>query len=355
MEALIYSPYLDTLGGGEGYTLSVAEYLLMRKIKVVLAWQSGDVKKRAKEILNIDVKKAQVEPQVYNLLKNKKNLLKRYKKLKSYDLIFFVSDGSIPFLFGKKNLVHFQVPFLNVGGRSLVNRLKLNLVDRVICNSKFTKKFIDKEFAVNSTVLYPPFSGEFRPAKKENIILSVGRFDNLGHPKKQYIMLKLFKALMKKGGLKSWQLVLAGGILNANNYIERLKSKARGFPVRIETNLPFEELKKLYSKAKIYWHAAGYGEDLESYPETAEHFGIAVLEAMASGCLPIVFNGGGLPEIIKNEKNGFLFNRLSQLENLTLKFVNNENERGKIAQRAIARAKDFSKERFFKRLDEIIQ
>lgn len=54
-----------------------------------------------------------------------------------------------------------------------------------------------------------------------------------------------------------------------------------------------------------------------------EPFGIVVLEGMASGCLPIVSDGGGLPEAIGN--SGFLFKRgdLDDLTNCMLEVLKN--------------------------------
>ena len=357
MKALIFSPYLNTFGGGERYILSVAEFLLEKNYKVDLAWRSSDIKKLALNKLNIDIERTIINPKAFKALKNQHNLLKKYKITYKYDLIFFVSDGSIPLLFGKKNILHFQVPFTNIGGKKLFNQLKLKFIHKIICNSFFTKKIIDKEFGVISEVLYPPFPDIIKPGKKENIILSVGRFDPLLHPKKQDVILEVFKQLVESKKIKKWHLILAGGVLHKEGeiFVNKLKNQAKGYPIEIKTNVSFKELKKMYAQAKIYWHAAGFGENLVRHPERAEHFGISVVEAMASGCLPIVFNGGGLPEIITNSKNGFLFNGLDELKKITVKIASDENTRKELALKAQKRAKDFRKEIFCKKLDEIIR
>jgi len=355
MKALIFNPYLNTLGGGERYTLSIAEFLLQKNYKLDLAWQSSDIKKLALNKLNINIKRAKISPNLFKILKKQHNLLEKYKITSQYDLIFFVSDGSIPLLFGKKNILHFQVPFAKVGGNKWFNQLKLKSAHKIICNSFFTKKIIDKEFSVKPEVLYPSFSSVFKPGKKEDIILSVGRFDNILHSKKQDILVKVFKELIDKNNLANWKLVLAGGVLHGADFINKLKTAAKGYPIEIKTNASFEELKKLYAESKIYWHAAGFGENLIQYPERAEHFGISVVEAMAAGCLPIVFKGGGLPEIIADSKNGFLFDSLKGLKKLTIKIASDENTRKDLILKAQKRAKDFRKEIFFKKLEEIIK
>ena len=44
----------------------------------------------------------------------------------------------------------------------------------------------------------------------------------------------------------------------------------------------------------------GYGVDAQREPRRMEHFGMVATEAMAAGCVPIVFCGGGLPEIVSH-------------------------------------------------------
>ena len=52
---------------------------------------------------------------------------------------------------------------------------------------------------------------------------------------------------------------------------------------------------------------------------------------------------------------GFLFDSLKGLKKLTIKTANDENQRKKLALEAQKRAKDFRKEIFFEKLNEIIK
>ena len=56
-----------------------------------------------------------------------------------------------------------------------------------------------------------------------------------------------------------------------------------------------------------------------------------------------------------DNKNGFLFDSLKGLKKLTIKTANDENQRKKLALEAQKRAKDFRKEIFFEKLNEIIK
>ena len=218
----------------------------------------------------------------------------------------------------------------------------------------FTKKYIDKEFNQQSEVVYPPLGKGFldlKPIKKENIILSVGRFDQILNAKRQDVLIKAFKKMVGQG-LKEWQLVLIGG-LKGSSYLKKLASLAKGLPIKIFPNAPYQKLKKYYKKAKIYWHAAGFGLDLDKEPWRAEHFGITIIEAMATGCLPVVFNGGGLTEIVDHQKNGFLWQDLDQLIKTTSQLIKDEDKRKKIVRKSRQKSRSYNKERFNKQLNKI--
>ncbi|MFO7928518.1 MAG: glycosyltransferase, partial [Candidatus Humimicrobiaceae bacterium] len=104
----------------------------------------------------------------------------------------------------------------------------------------------------------------------------------------------------------------------------------------------------------IFWHASGMGEDEEKHPEKFEHFGITTVEAMASGCIPIVINKTGQKEIIKNGQNGFLFSSIEELKEITIKVCSGEIKGEKIKENAINGATKFSSDNFSRRLLEII-
>lgn len=353
MRVGVVDPYLDTLGGGERYTLAFAEYLSRQGHQVDIFWDDQRIKQGVKRRFNIDLGKIKF---VEDIFSSRINLIRKWEITRRYDLFFYLSDGSIPFLFAKNNILHFQVPFKNVGGRAFLNKLKLMKFNYVVCNSKFTKKYIDQEYGVNSRVIYPPVGvDDFQPGKKENIILSVGRFTQALHAKKQHILIEVFRK-MSDQGLKNWRLVLLGGTLKGDeSYVNALEKSASGYPIEIRTNTKFIELRNYYSRAKVYWHASGFGEDESEYPERMEHFGITVVEAMAAGCMPVVIDKGGIPEIVDDKKNGFLWKTKSELEKLTLQLVKSPNLRQKLSSQAIKDSQKFSQKIFCQKIDELIK
>ena len=349
-KAGIYDPYLDTLGGGERYTMTVAEYLLAKNWQVDIFWNDSKIKQNINQRLGIKIERANFLPDIF-----KKSFWKKYKILKNYDLIFYLSDGSVPFLFAKKNILHFQVPFHGIGGKNFLNRIKMKKIDNVVCNSYFTKKIIDKEYGVKSVVVYPPVAvEEFKPGKKENIILSVARFTDILHNKRQDVLVEVFKKMVD-GGLDGWRLFLVGGDTEGKKLVAKLREESQGYPIEILTNIPFEELKKIYAKAKVFWHAAGYGIDDEKEPEKVEHFGISVVEAMAAGCIPVVIGKGGIKEIITPGKDGFLWQTREELENLTFQLIKEDSLIKKISQYLNKSSERFSKEFFCQKIYEMVK
>ncbi|CAN5304224.1 glycosyltransferase [soil metagenome] len=332
MKAAIYNPYLDTLGGGERYTMAVATTLLKNGYSVDVEWKDVDIKNKLEERFDIDLDKINFIPDV--------------KRGDGYDLCFWVSDGSVPTLKARKNILHFQVPFTNISGTSLLNKFKLMRISKIVCNSNFTKNVIDKEFGVESVVLYPPVSVEkFKPKKKENIILNVARFSSLMQSKRQDVLIETFKNFNQSN--PGYKLILAGGVeIGAKDYVESLEKSVGDLSIEIIKSPDFKTLKNLYGKAKIFWSAAGYETDEVKEPQKTEHFGITVVEAMATGCVAIVCNTGGHKETIHNGVDGFLWNDTGELYGITKKILSEEKMRKTIFTNAIESAKRFSYKNF---------
>jgi glycosyltransferase involved in cell wall biosynthesis len=295
-KALIVSPYLDHLGGGERYMLSAASAFEELGYEIYFAWDNLQEISSLAAMLGIKLKKPQLDPQIKNLYLNH-HPFSMFLATRPYDLVFYLSDGSIPILGGKHNLLHMQVPFHGVGGRSWKNALKNKLIHGVVVNSNFTKRIVDREYDIDSMVVYPPVQTMEVGTKKKKIILSVGRFEPSLNTKNQDVLIEAFKKLSPK--LPGWKLVLAGAS-NSEAWITHLKKIATGFPIEFVINVSHPELKKLYQQTSIYWHAAGYGVDERKNPEFTEHFGISTVEAISAGCTPLVVPYGGQREIVKD-------------------------------------------------------
>lgn len=296
-KALIVSPYLDHLGGGERYMLTCGCALESLGYEVAIGWDNLESINRITQLLAINLRRPVLDQKIKSLYHHTSPLA-MFMATRAYDVVVYLSDGSIPLLGGKTNLLHMQVPFHNVGGKSLKNKLKLKTIKRVIVNSHFTKDIVDHEYGFDSYVLYPPVPQNPALRAKEKLILSVGRFEPSLNIKKQDVLIEAFKKLSPD--LPGWKLVLVGGS-TSDSWIDKLRSLASGYNIEILPNAKHEALIDLYARASIYWHAAGYGVDQAKSPELVEHFGISTVEAIASSTIPLVFKAGGQTEIVKDQ------------------------------------------------------
>ena len=318
--ALIVSPYLDHLGGGERYMLSAAAALESLGYEIYFSWDNLEEITKLSSMLGIELQSPRLDANIKKLYFSN-NPADMYLSTRAYDVVFYLSDGSIPLLGGKKNIVHMQVPFHGVGGKSLKNSLKKLFIHKVVVNSEFTKKVIDKEFGINSIVLYPPVSPIGGISSKEKIILSVGRFEPSLNTKHQDILIEAFKLLSPQD--PGWKLVLAGAS-SSDDFMAKLKLASAGFPIEFATNVSHEDLISLYQKSPIYWHAAGYGVDEVKNPELTEHFGISTVEAISAGCIPLVVPHGGQREIIQSDM--LHWQSIEELSAKTLSIIQNPSK-----------------------------
>ncbi|MDP3940885.1 MAG: glycosyltransferase family 4 protein [bacterium] len=342
----VYDPYLDTLGGGERYMLTLAS-ALSTEHTVSLFWGNDEILQAAGEKFGLPLGNVWVYQNIFSSSYSK---LRRIRQMRRFDLLFFLSDGSVPLLLAKKNILLFQFPLPWRKSLTLYDHMKLQFVSRIIYNSEFVMQSNSKLFKMPSEVLYPPVSPvPTSTRKKEKLILGVGRFTKGMNMKKQDFLITTFKSLSRN--LRDWELILIGSVLDSDmDFLEKLKVMAKGCRVKIILNPPHKTLVAYLERASIFWHAAGFGEDLSVYPERAEHFGIATVEAMSAGCVPVVFNGGGLREIVDDGVNGFLYTSADQLESRTTELTADAALWRTLSKKAIDKAADFSPERFRKRL-----
>lgn len=349
----IYSPYLATLTGGEKYIFTAAD-CLSREHKVTIFWDDASILKKAEEKFSLDLKNVELYPNIFD---KHVGFLKRFFETLKYDRILFLSDGSIPIVGARKLLVHFQFPVEWVNTNSFVFLFRKSRISKIICNSGFTKQFIDKKFKVNSFVLYPPATTSGKIFPKENSILTVGRFSMLKNGtdfKKLSFLVKCFKKFQKKR-LKGWKMNIVTSVQpDMDEQFEKFSKNINSSYISVYKNATFEEIEKLYGKAKIYWHAAGFLEDLQKNPERAEHFGISTVEAMSFGAVPVVVNAGGQVEIVQNGDNGFLWNTEEELIERTHKLATDKMLLDELSRKAVESSKRFTHERFCEELNHLI-
>jgi glycosyltransferase involved in cell wall biosynthesis len=224
----------------------------------------------------------------------------------------------------------------------------------VLANSAFSAAALRRHHGIDARVLYPPID-TFEPARvKLPIILSVGRFFTGAYNDKRYdVLLGAFRRLVSLPAFPpSWEYHCAGSCgtdAASRRFLDGLQEAAAGLPVHFHVNASYDDLRRLYAGASLFWHAAGFGVDEDLHPELTEHFGMSTVEAMSAGCVPIVVARGGQREIVSHGESGYLWNTVDELVLLTRSLLSSPEERTRIAAAARERSRDFSRKQFAER------
>lgn len=227
---------------------------------------------------------------------------------------------------------------VDVGRLPKKQMLLYKQASRLKANSTPVAKAIKKELPVNQhhrVVIIPnplPFQDlpDVDCKAKKPILLYVGRV----HPEKG---LELLIEAFKKIG-SGWQLQIVGPAeINAGgggpSYLESLKFIAgEGNVEFIGAVYNMELLNKYYADASIFIYP--------SLAEKGETFGLAPLEAMAWGCVPVVSNLACFRDFIKHGKNGLVFDHrcekaIGSLSNAIERLLKGTSFRQSLAQEAI--------------------
>jgi glycosyltransferase involved in cell wall biosynthesis len=201
-------------------------------------------------------------------------------------------------------------------------------VDYFIANSEFIAQKIKKYYNRDSKVIYPPVEVDkfYSDPQKEDYYIVVSR---LMPYKKVDLIVKAFN-----------QLKLPLKVLGTGEQAEELKKMAKEnieFLGEVSDKVRGEYL----SKAKAFLH-----------PQE-EDFGIAAVEAMASGCPVIAYGSGGALETIVEKKTGIFFaeQNWESLAEAVLDFNKLEFNPDVIREYA----QQFSNQNFRKNIDEYIK
>jgi glycosyltransferase involved in cell wall biosynthesis len=231
--------------------------------------------------------------------------------------------------------------------------MKFYRIKNVVCNSEFTKSIIDREYGLNSQVIYPPISvNDFRPRRKKNLVVYIGRFSSLAQHKGQDTLIRVFKKFYKKN--KEWKLVLAGGAEVGDDMSGTLSKMASGYPIEILKSPVHKVVKELLGEAKMFWSASGYGIDENLEPEKVEHFGITVVEAMAAKAIPLVVAKGGHKEIVEHNINGYLWSKKRELLSYAQEIADNFGITRELSNNAHEKAQKYSEDRFIEQFTGLI-
>ncbi|HKG70293.1 MAG TPA: glycosyltransferase, partial [Nitrososphaeraceae archaeon] len=166
----------------------------------------------------------------------------------------------------------------------------------VLTNSEYTRKAISNAFHIDAKILYPPVDVDTfqkiasKSNQRDDIILVISRIA----PDKQIEnAIEVARLIRRRGHGK--RMIIAGNLHDYDNhYYQQLRKMIADLGlsdcVSLQTNISFSKLVELMQLAKVYFH-----------PRIDEHFGISIVEAMASGLVPIVSDIGGHTEFVPSK------------------------------------------------------
>jgi glycosyltransferase involved in cell wall biosynthesis len=245
----------------------------------------------------------------------------------------------------------YQIPFWRITSRLYTFLYfileKYTAPSTIIANSRYNAEIIKRNTRKTPLVLYPPVNPSTTPcdiSRKENLILTISRINS----KKNLSIIP--EIASRVGG--EFKFVLMGGTdVRSATAIEGIKKNSQRLRTtdRVDVILDPDRSKidEAFQKASIY---------LSTQP--TEAFGIAVVEAMAAGCVPVVPRDGGPWFDILDERQGrfgFSFTGPEQAAEIISRVLSNEHLRKQISERARRRSLEFNSERFRLRFLELIE
>ncbi len=200
-------------------------------------------------------------------------------------------------------------------------------VDKFLSTSEYTRHFVRRVWDRDSTTLYPPCPVDLyksSPCVKENVVVTVARLV----PEK-----RIENFLEIAGNLPALKFVVIGRVQSGwGGYYETLRRIAPANTSFIDA--PLRKARNVLAGAKVYVHCA-----------RNEQFGIAIVEAMAARCVPVVHDSGGPREIVTQDVGYRWQNTLEASQKIST-LMEDDELRERLSRSSASRAELFSNDVF---------
>jgi len=230
------------------------------------------------------------------------------------------------------------IPYQRIQER-LAKRLKYKVL---LTNSEYSASVIKKYVGIDAIVLHPPVEIEdFLKSSlinnREDAVILCGRFS----PEKNYeLALEIANELPEI----DFRIIGASSGKISEGYYRKLVKlvEEKGLKnVNFFKDAPRKLQLELYSRSKVFLHTM-----------VGEHFGIAVVEGMAAGLVPVVHKSGGpWNDILMRGKYGLGYSSVTEAAEAIEKAI---REYQKFRTIALERARMFSKDEFKSRFRKIV-
>jgi len=234
--------------------------------------------------------------------------------------------------------------FIALGKVSSADFSPLEYFDGIIVNSLYMAYIAKRYWGIMPYILQPPIEiNNYVSLPRENRLLqivSIGRLDPDKHCE------DIIEAVGGRNTLRENIKILLLGFRSNPQYLLNIVklAKKRNIKLIIETDVSEERKKEMLSSSMIFINSSRH-----------EHFGINVVEAMASGTPVIVHRSGGpYFDIIDRDVYGLSYLTIEELQRNIEMLIEDVDTWNKYSQLSIARAKHYDFDLFKQRLANII-
>ena len=358
--AVLYTPYELVPGGGERFLLELAstlsQHLGNRNVRMAFPHPYSNL--RLRQVSEALGTSGLVRPTTLDSVEND-----------SSDIMVVLGNHIVPPIAGRarrRNIYICQFPFEATAEEIRSKAPYLATFDEIWVYSEFVRRYVNGYLrlldlpARATRVMYPPATlslpGALPSWRDRKLVLTVGRFFQGGHDKRQDVVIDILKQLSQRFD-KSIPLALVGSLhatASSRARFSELVAMAKGCDCRFYPNGSRQDLMDLYMQGGILIHAAGYGVDKFAHPESLEHFGIAPVEAASVGCIPLVYDEGGPAEVMDLLDCPTTFQSIPEAVEQLARLVADPEGSTALSQDLIVKAQAFSAESFRARVSEAL-
>jgi len=230
----------------------------------------------------------------------------------------------------------------------LLTRVFGNHNSVIVTNSKSNREIVTKHLGRTPLVIHPAVDvkrvrSSLQSERRENVAVTLSRFRSAKD-------LEIIPSIAKRA--ETCRFILIGTAdKDSEGCLEEIFRRTEDFAVQdrvqILKNRPFSLVLEKLATAKVFLHTQSY-----------EAFGMAVVEAMAAGCVPVIPRyGGPWFDILdgKQGKFGFSYGTPAEAAEIINMLLSDEGLRRDVSARASARANAFDCSVFESKMVDIVQ
>lgn len=329
MKKVLFVNFTQIYGGGEVYLENILNFRDEKTEKYLITPENKVINNLNKDIKIIKgYYKSGGLKNICNYIQYIKEIILIQKIIKEYriEYIFFngIEAGYIAPFIGKKvfKISIWHINFISKNFlKSFFLKLMLKSLDNFILITKSQKKTIEnligKNYNSKLKLIYNGIDEKkfFYSEVQNKDKIKIAQISRLEKHKGIYDLIETFKDLK----LKNVELLIAGEGKERENIIKKIKE------YNLEKNIKLVGFIKTSTFLKEV--------DILVLPSYSEGLPLILLEAMSSGVPIIATKVDGIPEIIENNVNGYLFSPgdIEALKKLILDLVNDFEKRKKFS------------------------